>query len=338
MKISVNKKIFNPIYYKYAMKNDKRIQLYFGGSSSGKSYFLAQRTVIDVMSGRNYLIVRQTNASIKKSVWNEINKAITNMKISKLFIINKSDQTITFKPLMTQILFSGLDDVEKVKSITPKNGVLTDIWIEEATQVEKKSYKQLTKRLRGGSNHKKRITLSFNPVLKEHWIYQDFFLYNWLYDELTIDTVGNEEQYFENEGMSILKTTYKDNKFLTEDDIKGLEDEEDKYHMNVYTLGNWGILGSLIFTNWKIEEFDTSSFDNIRNGCDWGFGSDPFAYVRLHLDNKHKKMYIFDEVCSTGLSDEEAMKLIRPKMKRGEIITADSSEPKTISLWKKKGK
>jgi phage terminase large subunit len=75
-----------------------------------------------------------------------------------------------------QILFSGLDDTEKVKSITPEKGVITDIWIEEATETDRDSVKSLYKRQRGGSaDVPKRMTLSFNPIMQSHWIYQEHF-------------------------------------------------------------------------------------------------------------------------------------------------------------------
>lgn len=63
-----------------------------------------------------------------------------------------------------------------MKSVTPINGVITDIWIEEATESAYEAYKQLTKRLRGESgNIKKRMIFSFNPILQTHWIYREFF-------------------------------------------------------------------------------------------------------------------------------------------------------------------
>jgi phage terminase large subunit len=325
MKININKKVFNNIYLKKGLNNQNRVQIYFGGASSGKSYFLAQRTVLDVLQGRNYLVVRQIASTIKKSIFNEIVKAIHFFKVKSFFTINKSDLTITCNNNNRQILFAGLDDPEKIKSTTPIESVITDILIEEATQIDLFSYKQLTKRLRGKSIHKKRITLAFNPVLKEHWIYKEFF-------SIWRDNI----QYVEQNDVSILKTTYKDNDKLSDDDIKALENEIDKYYYEVYTLGNWGVLGALIFNNWKVEDFDYSKFDNIRNGIDWGFGVDPFAFVRLHIDNKKKELYIYEEIYQTELSDEDAQKLVSEKIKNNELITADSSEPKSISAWRNK--
>ena len=89
----------------------------------------------------------------------------------------------------------------------------------------------------------------------------------------------------------ILKTTYKDNKFLTEDDIYELEHETDEYFYNVYTLGNWGILGNVIFKNWSTADLreKIGSFDNIHNGLDFGF-TNPNALIRCHVSEKSKTM------------------------------------------------
>lgn len=323
--LKLSKKIFNPIYLKHAIQNQNSRQVYFGGSSSGKSFFLAQRVILDILTtSRNYLICRETLNSLRKSTWNEIRKAIQRFKIQQYFSINKTEMIITCNINQNQILFVGLDDTEKVKSITPIRGVITDIWIEEATQVSRESYKQLEKRLRGFSKDKKRITLSFNPVLKNHWIYTEFF-------HIYIDN----QQYVEKNDVSILKTNYKDNAFLTKDDIEKLENETDKYYYEVYTLGNWGVLGALIFTNYFVQEFEFESFDNLRNGLDWGFGVDPLAFARLHIDKKKKEIYIFDELYMTELPDEEAAEMIKEKINKNEIVTCDSSEPKSIANYRK---
>jgi len=325
MKLNIDPKIFNSIYLKHSLKNQNRYQIYFGGSSSGKSVSLAQRAVLDVLKGRNYLITRNVQNTIKKSVWNEVNKAIASFKLTKYFHPNKSDMTLTCLINNRQILFAGLDDPEKIKSITPIEGVITDIWVEEATECERKAVKQLDKRLRGRSNFKKRLTLSFNPILREHWLYKDYF-------GIWVDN----KQYVEKDGVSILKTTYKDNKFLTADDIYALENETDKYYYEVYTLGNWGVLGAVIFKNWRVEEFDYNSFDNIRNGVDWGYGSDPFAFVRSHFNKRKKEIYIFDEIYATELLNDESAPLVKARTGR-EIVTCDNAEPKSIKDFRNKG-
>lgn len=251
----------NDVYIPF-LKEERMTQIYYGGSSSGKSFFLAQRVVMDNLNGVNWLLTRNIGKTIRNSLFNEIKKAISAYGVSHLYSINKSDMVITCKDNGKQILFAGLDDVEKLKSITPANGVLERIWIEEATEVKREAYLQLKKRLRGYSPFKKSITLSFNPILKTHWIYQDFFK-NWQ---------DNKTVYKDNE-LSILKTTYKDNKFLTPDDIYSLENESDEYFRNVYTYGNWGVLGHVIFKNWHVEDLSNliPQFDHIYSGVSLKF-------------------------------------------------------------------
>ena len=225
MEIEPNWERINKVYRK-CVGDQRRVQIFFGGASSGKSFFIAQRVVLDTMDGRNTLVLRNVARTIRGSCWNEVVKAITTSGALKYFSISKTEMLITCTLNGCQILFTGLDDVEKVKSLTPAKGVLTDIWIEEATEIARDDYKQLEKRLRGESRHPKRITLSFNPVFKEHWIYAEFFKH---WDESKTE--------YKDDGLSILKTTYKDNRFLTYEDRRALENESDPYYHDVYTLG-----------------------------------------------------------------------------------------------------
>lgn len=326
--LEIDPKVFNPIYLKYQLNNKNRYQIYYGGSSSGKSFSLAQRTVLDVLKGdRNYLIVRNVQSTLKRSCLNEITKAISNFNLSKYFDVNKTDMIITCNLNDMQILFCGLDDVEKIKSVTPKKGVITDIWVEEATECREKDIKQLDKRLRGRSKVIKRLTLSFNPILQDHWLYTGYF-----------GIWEDDKQYVEKDNVSILKTTYKDNNFLAKDDIAALENETDKYYYEVYTLGNWGVLGAVIFKNWKVEDFSNieNTFDNYRHGVDWGFADDPFAYIKVHYDKTRKKLYICDEIEAVGLLNNESAQLVKEKA-RNERVICDCAEPKSVAEYKTLG-
>ena len=126
-----------------------------------------------------------------------------------------------------EVAFAGLDDVEKIKSITFANGELTDIWVEEATECQEADINQLKVRLRGGKS-KKQIVLSFNPINIQHWI---------------------KKHFIDSKLATVCFSTYKDNKFLTDDDRKALEDLQytDEYTYEVYCLGHWGIIGKTVF-------------------------------------------------------------------------------------------
>ena len=321
--IDIDRAIFNPVYVPY-LTNYARTQIFYGGSASGKSVFLAQRCIYDLMQGgRNYLVTRQVGRTIRGSVFTEICRVISNWGISGLFAINKSDMLITCSNGY-QIIFAGLDDVEKMKSLTPVKGAITDIWIEEGTECDKNTIKQLYKRQRGGSDDiPKRLTMSFNPIMLSHWIYEAYF-----------STIGwaDDQKEYTGDRISILKTIYKDNQFLTPDDKRDLENETDTYYYQVYTLGNWGVLGHLIFTNWRVEDLSQLSdqFTNRRTGLDFGFSSDPAACVVAHYDSKRKTIYIFKELYETGLTNDVLAQEIKP-MIVNDRVACDSAEPKSIA-------
>jgi phage terminase large subunit len=173
------------------------------------------------------LVVRQTGDTNRKSTFPLLKQVISNWNLSEHFKINESDMRIKCLLTGNEVAFAGLDDVEKIKSITFENGELTHIWCEEATEMQEADINQLKVRLRGGKT-KKQIVLSFNPINIQHWI----------------------KGHFIDSGLAtVCFSTYKDNKFLTEDDRKALEELKniDEYTYNVYCLGQWGILGKTVF-------------------------------------------------------------------------------------------
>ncbi len=314
--------VINDVYEPH-LDNAARVQIFYGGSSSGKSVFLAQRCVLDVLQGgRNYLVCRQVGRTVRKSVYNEINKAINDAGLRGLFDANKSDGVITCTNGY-QILFAGLDDTEKIKSITPERGVITDVWVEEATETEPDAIKQLLKRQRGGDEATpKRLTLSFNPIYKTHWIYQTYFA----------PTVWADDQtQYTSPDLSILKTTYLDNQFLTAADRADLENEQDEYYRDVYTLGKWGVLGDVIFKNWRVDDLIgmVNQFTNHRNGLDFGFSSDPAALAVTHYDKARKTIYIYDELYERGLTNDALAPEIKSRIGK-QYVYCDSAEPKSI--------
>jgi phage terminase large subunit len=327
--IQVDPAIFNPVYLPH-LNNLSRTQIFYGGSGSGKSVFLAQRCIWDMLQGgRNYLICRQVGRTVRKSVFNEVYKVITDWGVISLFDVNKTDGVITCHNGY-QILFVGLDDPEKIKSITPAKGVITDVWVEESTEAERATIKQLYKRQRGGSDKTaKRLMMSFNPILQSHWIYEDYFNpVAWMDDQTEHKT----------DELSILKTWYIHNRFLTPDDVRDLENEKDPYYHNVYTLGNWGVLGNVIFTNWRVEDLSgmEPQFANRRHGLDFGFSSDPAAVVQTHYDRMRKTIYIYDELYETGLTNDLLAADVVQRIAQDDI-KCDSAEPKSIAELRRYG-
>ncbi len=257
------------------LENTDRYLIFYGGGSSGKSYFIAQRYIYKLIHPTrcNLLVVRQTGDTNRKSTFPLLKQVISNWNLAQHFKINESDMRIKCKLTGNEVAFAGLDDVEKIKSITFENGELTDIWVEEATECQEADINQLKVRLRGGKS-KKQMTLSFNPINIQHWI----------------------KRHFIDSGLAkVCFSTYKDNKFLTDDDRKALEDlkEIDEYTYNVYCLGHWGILGKTVFdaraiqkrleelqkplkTGYFIYDYDGLAITNIR------WVNDKNGYIRIY--------------------------------------------------------
>lgn len=226
--IKISKKVFNDVYIPY-LNNKDRYLIFYGGGSSGKSYYIAQRYIYKMLNPTrcNLLVVRQTADTNRRSTFPLLKQVLSNWNLSQHFKINESDMRIVCKLTGNEIAFAGLDDVEKIKSITFANGELTDIWVEEATECQEADINQLKVRLRGGKTDKQMV-LSFNPINIQHWI----------------------KRHFIDSGLAtVCFSTYKDNKFLTDADRKALEDLKviDEYTYNVYCLGQWGILGKTVF-------------------------------------------------------------------------------------------
>lgn len=304
----------------------------YGGGSSGKSRAVATLIILYAMRGEACLVARQTLVSIRKSVWLELTKLIRSMKVAHLFSVNKSDFTIECKS-GGSIQFVGCEDVERIKSITPiHRQAFTKCWIEEATEVSRDSITQLRIRMRGKGNWIKQTILTYNPIFKGHHLYKDYF-----------EPIGwdDNQTNYEDDKIFILKTTYKDNRFLDESEIEYLESlkETTPYFYEVYAKGNFGTLGSRVFENWRQEHFNHEEIKfPIFAGGDFGFTIDPATVVYCKYDEKNKLIYIFDEIYETGLTNDVFATRIIAKNDLNKIynpvIYFDSAEPKSIQELK----
>ena len=122
-KVIIDPEVFNPVYLPL-LTDETQTQILFGGSSSGKSYMLAERVVFDLMLGkRNYLICRKVGKYVMKSVWIEVENIIDSWGVRGLFDINKSERVVMCEN-GKQAIFTGLDEPQKLKSIRVKNGAI----------------------------------------------------------------------------------------------------------------------------------------------------------------------------------------------------------------------
>jgi phage terminase large subunit len=236
IKVQLPKRAFNTSYIDY-LDDASRYLVFYGGAGSGKSYFIAERYILHLMQRpmTNILVVRAVGNTNRDSTFALFKQIISKWGLNQLFKVTESDLRITCTN-GNSVIFKGLDDSEKLKSITFAKGELTDIWIEEASETLEADFNQLNIRLRGKGTQKQ-IVISFNPIDINHWLKKRFF-----------DRKDDD--------VKILHTTYRDNRFLDDEYIALLESYKttDPYYYDVYCLGTWGVFGDSIFDKNKINE------------------------------------------------------------------------------------
>lgn len=264
LNVQISKKVFNKSFLPY-LDDDHRYLIFYGGAGSGKSFFIAERYIYRILKEKrlNLLVVRKVGKTNRDSTFALLKQIINRWNLSSCFKINESDMRIRNTLNNNEVIFLGLDDTEKLKSVTFSYGELTDVWIEEASEVLESDFNQLDVRLRGKGS-KKQIVISFNPIDINHWLKKRFF----------------DRQ---DDRVKIFHSTYKDNDFLDEDYKRTLESfkDTDEYYYNVYCLGQWGVLGKTVFdarainrrlqelpkplrTGYFIYTYDGLTLDNIR--------------------------------------------------------------------------
>ena len=213
---------FLPLYF-----DKHRYLVLMGGGGSGKSIFAGMKILerVTTEAGHRWLVCRKVARTMRESVFKQLASQAAEIYPNCGLKVNKSDMRLEFKN-GSQIIFAGLDDVEKLKSIYN----ITGIWIEEASEVTEADFNQLDIRLRGETKYYKQIIITFNPISITHWLKKRFF------DE-------------PNKDVRTHHSTYKDNRFLDKEAVKVLENYKytDEYYYTVYCLGQWGVTGKTVF-------------------------------------------------------------------------------------------
>ena len=262
-----------------------------GGGGSGKSIFAGRKIIERCMAepGHPFLVVRKVKDSLRESCWSQLKDQASEYYPGE-YQLNESVYTITFKN-GSKILMAGLNDVERLKSINR----ITGIWIEEASELLESDFNQLDIRLRGETQFYKQIILSFNPISIVHWLKKRFF------DR-------------EDERALTVETTYKDNRFLDEENIRVLEGfkETDEYYYQVYCLGQWGVTGKTVFNAQDVARrlqdgilpkrrgYFTYDFDGLKiTNASWQ--DDPKGFISIYKEPDETHPYVIGgDTAGTG--------------------------------------
>ena len=301
-------------------------------------------SVLWAMQGRAVLIARKEASQVRRSVWSEVLKAMRRMGLEDYFDIQISTFTMVSKIGNGSIQFTGVDDPEKLKSITPPKATAIDtVIMEESDAFTEDDFTQLRIRQRGTSDFPKKIIVIFNPVsiAKMKWLWDLYFEPNGWDDET--------DMVFENDEVYIQRVNYDLNTYLTEDDIAKMlrikETNPRKYR--VFGEGRFGASGKTVFdpNSYEKTELDTMDLVNkaldiedngfeLRLGVDFGFVHKSAFSINV-WDRVNSVIYIVGLVYKSELTKDTFANLIVREMRKFKIpmsntIYCDSAEPSSI--------
>ena len=318
-----NPEIYNPIYLPL-LSDDHRYLLMYGGRDSAKSYFAAQKVIIDTMCKlySRFILVRKVYADIKDSQYQTIKDIVIAYGLMDHFHFVENPLRITFKRNGNTILARGLDKEHKTKSIKDPTGV----WYEEANEIKFNDFLKTTTSLRGGVIQE---IMTFNPEMETEWINAYFFP-----NKQTYEKKNGEFHYVPSirNDTTILHTTFKDNQYCTQQSTDLLESfkKTDENYYKIYSLGLWGgVLEGLIYENWEIIPSVPNEAEFVAYGLDFGFTNHESAAVKVYVCGND---LIIDEVLyGKGLSNIQLATILKEDNVGNNQVVADSAEPKSIA-------
>ncbi|WP_145699352.1 PBSX family phage terminase large subunit [Bacillus licheniformis] len=305
-------------YLRYVLK---------GGRGSSKSTHIGIRLIKDMMQYPvSTLVVRKVGNTLGESVFEQLKEAIDLLGVGSYWRVNKSPLKLTYIPRGNSIIFKGADDPAKIKSLKIAKYPVAFLWIEELAEFKLEE----------------EVSMIENSVLRAELPDGLFYAFYYSYNPPKRKQSWVNKKYesaFVPKNTYIHHSTYLENPYIS----KAFKEEAETVKERNLLKYKWEYLGEAIgsgvvpFNNLqfrKITDQEVKSFDNIRQGNDFGYGPDPLAFVRWHYDKKKKTIYALDELYAHKLSNRMLAKWIKDKgYDRHEIIT-DSAEPKSIDELK----
>ena len=290
----------------------ERYLILCGGRGSGKSEFAGRKIFYRAMTegGHRFLILRKVRKTIQESCVELIRRVLAENDI--IHDYNKSDRVITFvNPAgrTNQILFDGLDDPEKIKSMKG----ITSIWMEELTEFTRQDFMQVDLILREETGHYKQIMASFNPdEAQAPWIKVDFF-----------------DKQHPDSSVDVSTIEHNPIKEMRERYLELLNRLDDPTYSKIYRWGLWALPTGHIFS-WDIQPLPDIRFDEIIYGGDFGYSVDPAAFIKIY--RKSNEFWLEEIVYQTGLTNQALAAKIKADLRVNsqDVSYWDSAEPKSI--------
>jgi PBSX family phage terminase large subunit len=298
-----------------------------GGRGSAKSSHLSVEVILELLRHPDChaVVMRKVGNTLRTSVYAQICWAIAELGLTDRFRCTVSPMECIYRKTGQKIMFFGLDDPGKLKSIKVPFGYIGIAWFEELDQFDgPEQVRNVEQSLfRGGAYSM--CFKSFNPPAMAR---------NW----------ANRYVLESKPGKLVHHSTYLTTppewlgpRFI--DDAEHLKSVNETAYRHEY-LGEVVGSGTQVFENLdiaSISDYQIAQFDRILSGVDWGWYPDPFAFNRMHYDAGRKTLYIFDEVTRRRTSNRDTAELVKQRIAPGELVTADSAEEKSCEDYRSYG-
>lgn len=277
----------------------KRFVVNIGGSRSTKTYSILQLLIVKALGSEEPLtisVVRKSFPSLRISVMRDFFNILKELDLYSVENHNKSEHTYTLG--QSVIEFFSIDDAQK------RRGTKRDIlYINEANELNSEDFFQLQVRTTT------QVFMDFNP--------SEYF---WFNTELE-----------SRDDVEVIKSTYKDNPYLNEDQVKEIERLQftDYQYYQIYALGEFAGDVDLVYTHTIVDTIPTDKAKLIALGMDFGFTNDPTTLIEVWKQGED--LYLNEILYDTNLTNSDiAEKLREAGVDRYMEIIADSAEPKSI--------
>lgn len=316
---------FLPTWQKI-MRGEADEALEKGGRGSTKSSFcsIGILKLLQLHPDCNAVCLRRVGNTLRTSVYAQMQWAADQLEPG-LWKCTVSPMEMTNKNTGQKILFFGLDDPGKIKSIKLPHGYIGILWFEELDQYDGPEQIRNVEQscLRGGDFS---FTFkSFNPPPTPR---------NWA-NQYALEV--RDRKIIQHSDYTMVPQEWLGRRFL--DDAENLRQTNETAYRREY-LGEVTGCGKEIFTNIRAEKIDPSKFERKYHGIDWGWYPDPFAFVTCGYDSARKTLYVFDEIKANRTRNEDTFKMLQDRhvMENPETerLTADSAEPKSctdFTVW-----
>lgn len=293
------------------IESQKRFKIHQGGTRSGKTFAICQYLTYLLTVSKEPLIisiVRKTLPSLRGSVMRDIILILEQTGLYYLGTHNKAANTFEYGKHLIEFL--SVDEPQKIRG--RKRNIA---FLNEANELNIEDFRQINMRTTDF------LIMDFNPSDPVHWIY---------------------DEIIPRDDCDTWITTYKDNKFLSEDLVFEIERmrERDPDYWRVYGEGQKAVYSARqIFSNWifiphsEFPEFDIDIEAVI--GLDFGFTNDPSAATLIF--KKNDKLYIHELFYKTGMTNSDIVDYIKKLGYEQVLIFADAAEPKSVEQIKREG-